>query len=56
MITRTSTELLEGIKDPSNRAAWSELDRRYRPLILAVARRLGLGHDDAEDDPADPEA
>jgi RNA polymerase sigma factor (sigma-70 family) len=49
MITRTSTDLLEGIKDPSNRTAWAELDRRYRPLILAVARRLGLPDADAED-------
>jgi len=41
--------LLEGLKDPSSRAHWEEFDCRYRPLLLAVARRLGLNPVDAED-------
>jgi RNA polymerase sigma factor (sigma-70 family) len=49
MLTRTSTILLEGLKDSANGAAWQEFDVRYRPLLMAVARRLGLAEDDAED-------
>lgn len=49
MITRTSTDLLEAMKDPANQPAWREFDHRYRPLVLAVARRLGLDQADAED-------
>lgn len=49
MLTRTSTILIEGLKDPENRACWEAFDARYRPLILAVARRLGLQDADAED-------
>lgn len=49
MLTRTSSTLLEGLKDSGDKAAWMEFDRRYRPLVLAVARRLGLQEADAED-------
>ncbi len=49
MLTRTSTILLEGLKDLSNAGAWQEFDARYRPLLLAVGRRLGLTETDAED-------
>ena len=49
MLTRTSTILLEGLKDLSNGAAWQEFDARYRPLLMAVGRRLGLREADAED-------
>lgn len=49
MLTRTSTALLEGLKDGADRRAWGEFDRRYRPLILALGRRLGLSAADAED-------
>jgi len=41
--------LLEGLKDPASQAHWEEFDSRYRPLLLAVGRRLGLNPVDAED-------
>lgn len=41
--------LLEGLKDPSNHASWQEFDCRYRPLLMSVARKLGLNPVDAED-------
>lgn len=47
MLTRTTTQLLESLKDPSNQGSWSALDERYRPVLAAFARRLGLGEDDA---------
>lgn len=49
MLTRTRTILLEGLKDLANRDAWREFDARYRPLLMAAARRLGLPEADAED-------
>jgi len=49
LLTRTSTILLEGLKDHSNGTAWGEFDARYRPLLMAVGRRLGLSSPDAED-------
>jgi RNA polymerase sigma factor (sigma-70 family) len=49
VVTRTSTLLLEGLKNASDKDAWDEFDNRYRPLVLAVARRLGLGEFDADD-------
>ncbi|MBN1845261.1 MAG: sigma-70 family RNA polymerase sigma factor [Sedimentisphaerales bacterium] len=48
-LTRTSTTLLAGLCDPRDQESWQEFDRRYRPLILSVARRLGLQPADAED-------
>ena len=49
LLTQTSTILLEGLKDSANQSAWSEFDRRYRPLILAAAQRMGLNAEDAQD-------
>ena len=48
-LTRTSTVLLNGLKNSSDSLAWSEFDGRYRPILLQVARRLGLHGADAED-------
>jgi RNA polymerase sigma-70 factor, ECF subfamily len=48
-ITRTSTILLEGIKDRADDTAWRVFDGRYRPILLAVGRRLGLAAADRED-------
>jgi RNA polymerase sigma factor (sigma-70 family) len=48
-MTRTSTILLEGLKDQANQGVWQEFDRRHRSLLLAVGRRLGLAATDAED-------
>lgn len=45
----TTTALLEGLHDHANVAAWEEFDARYRPIILAYARRLGLSADEAAD-------
>jgi len=46
---RTSTALLESLLESRNEPAWSELDRRYRPLVFALARRLRLEEADAAD-------
>jgi RNA polymerase sigma-70 factor (ECF subfamily) len=48
-ITRTSTILLEGLKDRTDDTVWREFDSRYRPILLAVGRRLGLSPADSED-------
>lgn len=45
----TTTLLLDSLKDSSQAAAWSEFDARYRPILTAFARRLGLGAADAEE-------
>jgi RNA polymerase sigma-70 factor (ECF subfamily) len=47
--TTTTSLLLTGLRDTDNRAAWEEFDARYRPLIVACARRLGLNADEAAD-------
>jgi RNA polymerase sigma factor (sigma-70 family) len=46
---RTTTTLLNRLHDPSNQLAWQELDARCRPIMLGVARRIGLSHEEAED-------
>ncbi|MFP8879425.1 MAG: sigma-70 family RNA polymerase sigma factor [Myxococcota bacterium] len=48
-IERTTTALLEGLFDHENEAAWSIFDARYRPIIIAFARKLGLNESDAND-------
>lgn len=47
MLTRTTTRLIEDLRDPSNGAAWSAFDARYRPVLMAFARKLGFSQDDA---------
>jgi RNA polymerase sigma-70 factor (ECF subfamily) len=47
--TRTTTQLLQGLLNPENSAAWAYFDARYRPILLAVARRVGLDDADAAD-------
>ncbi|MBK8915929.1 MAG: sigma-70 family RNA polymerase sigma factor [Phycisphaerales bacterium] len=47
--TNTTTELLDGLHQSGNRAAWSEFDRRYRPILIAFLARMGLDHADAAD-------
>lgn len=49
LTTMTSTFILEGLRDPANRAVWEEYVARYRPLLIKYARRLGLAEADAED-------
>ena len=47
--TRTTTRLLDGLHDPADEAIWSEFDHRYRPIVIGVARRVGLSDADAAD-------
>lgn len=49
MLLKTSTLLLEGLADPRNRAIWDEFDGRYRPVLTAFARRMGLSENDADE-------
>jgi len=46
---RTTTALLHGLRESGNASAWEELDGRCRPIMLAVCRRMGLAHAEAED-------
>lgn len=48
-VTRTTTVLLEGLHDAGNESVWQEFDTRYRPIVEAFARRLGLRDADAAD-------
>ena len=43
----TSSTLLESLKDAGNDALWRQFDARYRPIVTAVVRRMGLSDEDA---------
>jgi RNA polymerase sigma factor (sigma-70 family) len=45
----TRASLLSRIRDVGNDASWREFFERYRGFIYGVARRKGLGHEDAEE-------
>jgi len=45
----TVDSLIIRVRDPSNRAAWLEFERLYRPVIFRIARAKGLQHADALD-------
>lgn len=47
--TTTTTALLEGLRDPSNETVWRDFDVRYRGVLLAFARRLGLNDSEADE-------
>ena len=49
METITSTTLLQGLRDAGNTTAWRRFDERYRVMVVAYARKLGLSGSDAED-------
>jgi len=49
LTTRTTTHLLDALREPGNERTWEELDTRYRPIIASLARRIGLGSSEAED-------
>ena len=48
-VTRTTSTLLAALHDPANDEVWSEFDHRYRPILQAVAGRMGLDEADAEE-------
>lgn len=48
-ITRTSTLLLDGLKQAGNQQAWQEYVDRYRPMLVSYAGRFGLAASDADD-------
>jgi RNA polymerase sigma factor (sigma-70 family) len=48
-IERTTTAMLEGLFDSDNEAAWAQFDARYRPIVIAFARKLGMSESDASD-------
>jgi DNA-directed RNA polymerase specialized sigma24 family protein len=47
--TRTTTRLLDDLRDPENRPAWAQIDTRFRPVIAGLARRLGVGESEGEE-------
>src|SRR5262245_17537560 len=47
-LSRTTT-LLDGLLRGDDARLWQEFAERYRPMLLAFGRRLGLGEVDAED-------
>ncbi|MCH7796945.1 MAG: sigma-70 family RNA polymerase sigma factor [Planctomycetes bacterium] len=49
MLTRTTTAMLEALLDPADDEVWRDFDHRYRPILVAFARRLGLPAEDAAD-------
>ncbi len=48
-VTHTTTALLHDLHEDGGDAAWELLDRRYRPIIVGLACRLGLTEQDALD-------
>lgn len=47
MQTRTTTRLIEDLRDAGNAEAWVRFDARYRPVLIGFARTLGFGPEDA---------
>lgn len=47
--THTTTRLLDGLHDERNQAIWAEFDARYRPIVTAFARHMGVSEADAAD-------
>lgn len=45
----TSTVLLQGLRDHSNRQAWEQFERRYRTMLWSFCVKLGLQSADAQD-------
>jgi RNA polymerase sigma-70 factor, ECF subfamily len=46
---RTTTKLLDALREPANEPAWEAIDARYRPVIAGLARRFGLSESDADE-------
>lgn len=49
VLTRTTTQLLDSLKDSANEELWNQFDERYRPVLIAFARSQGLDSDTAAD-------
>ncbi|TVQ77369.1 MAG: sigma-70 family RNA polymerase sigma factor [Phycisphaeraceae bacterium] len=47
MLTRTTTQILDSLRDPANADMWQLFDERYRPVIHAFALQRGLTDSDA---------
>lgn len=45
--TRTTTQLLEDLRESGNADAWTRFDARYRPVLVGFARTLGFSPDDS---------
>ena len=45
----TTTALLRGLKNAEDAEAWAELEARVRPIVFALARRMGLDGNAAAD-------
>lgn len=49
LANRTTTKLLDALREGNNEPAWVQIDTRYRPVVAGLARRLGLSDSDAEE-------
>jgi RNA polymerase sigma-70 factor (ECF subfamily) len=47
--TIDSDTLVANLRDPDDQQAWTRVEARYGPLLLAFARRFGLDAESAED-------
>jgi len=47
--TRTTTSLLNALNEPGNEEAWRELVDRCTPIMVGVARRMGVRDADLDD-------
>lgn len=48
-LTRTTTRLIDGLREVGDNQAWEGFDARYRPVLVGVAIKLGFGGDDASE-------
>lgn len=44
---KTTTALLDALRDSDDQAVWWEFDARYRPVLIGLGRKLGLNEDAA---------
>ncbi len=49
LATRTTTQLLDALREPGNEPVWEQLDKRYRGVIQSLARRFGLRDNEAQE-------
>ncbi|MBL8764257.1 MAG: hypothetical protein JNM07_08300 [Phycisphaerae bacterium] len=46
---KTTTKLLDALRDFADEPSWAQIDSRFRPVIVGLSRRLGLSQTEAED-------